>query len=52
MEAKEKLQLRLLRMMSNSLSDEQLKTLKDSISKNNNIIFAIKHLSENTRVLF
>lgn len=32
MEAKEKLQLRLLRMMSNSLSDEQLKILKDSMS--------------------
>ena len=32
MEAKEKLQLRLLRMMSNALSDEQLKTLKDSMS--------------------
>lgn len=31
MEAKEKLQLRLLRMMSDKLSDEQLKTLKDSM---------------------
>lgn len=30
MEAKKKLQLRLLRMMSNALSDEQLKALKDS----------------------